>query len=226
MLCAMWTRHRLPVVVPLLALLFVCSACTGDDQSRRAGHTAPPDPTPTATATGPAPRLHEHAEPYRVRYRRMAGQVPRPRREHYRRVLSAPVRQWVDRAFVEGTWPRGRYRSAFLAFRPGITARAKRDGDLLTWGSTGTELSTVVPQRRRIGLSVTTVGRGVVGATARVDLRMLAVARDGSRRRATLRGDLYLTRVEGHGWKIFGYDLSRWDGDGATSATARKGGTR
>jgi hypothetical protein len=222
MLGTMWTRHRADTAAParllvsLLApgLLVAClsglTGCTDEPASRPRSA-----PSPTSTSTGSAPSLRERPAPYEIGYRSVAGTLPQARRQLYLHALARPVRVWVDNGFVRGPWPREGFAGAFAPFGRHIGDRARRDADLLTLEPVGRSLVEVVPQRRRVAVSVTAARGHVVGATARVDLRVLAVDRDGGRMRVNLRGDLYLTRVPSHGWQIFGYRLDRWVDQGA-----------
>jgi hypothetical protein len=226
MLCVMWTttRARLAPSALLLALLAVpvatLTGCTGDD-----GPDAP-SAAPSDTPTGAAPSLRDRPEPFRVRYRRMAGEVPKRGRAATLTAVSRPVRAWIDNGFVAGPWPREAYGQAYVPFGDDIADRVRRDADLLTMRPLGGSLVQVVPQRRRIGVSVTGVRGHVVGATARVDVRVLGIDDGGNRSRVAVRGDLYLTRVPEHGWKIFGYRLDRWVEEGAMTRPGHKAGAR
>jgi hypothetical protein len=193
----------LPVLSVLLALSL--GACTDEPEAQ-------PSPPPSPTATEQAPALRQRPAPYAVRFGKVAGHLPQGRRGQILRALARPVRAWVDGGFVQGPWPRRRFRAAFAPFGQDIAARARRDAGLLTLYAEGRSLVEVVPQQRRIAVSVTTARRRVVGATARVNLRVLGVDRRGRETRVSLRGDVYLTRTGEHGWQIFGYDLDRWAG--------------
>jgi hypothetical protein len=143
------------------------------------------------------------------------------------RRLAAPVRAWVEEGFVEGPWPRERFASAYAPFGRDTARRARRDGGLLSLRAQGPRVRQVVPERRWVTLSAAAVRGRVVGATARVDLRFLAVLEDGGRLRVNVRGDLFLTRNRARRWKIFGYDLDRWEERGAMTATpGRERGAR
>ncbi len=195
--------------VGVAVLLVASPALTGctDDQAPR---TSPGSPTPVPTATEAAPELQERAAPYQVRFGKVAGQVPRRKRERVLESIARPVRRWVEAGFVGGSWPRERFREAFVPFGQGIAERARKDADLLTLQALASSLTEVVPQRRSIVVSATTVGGRVVGATARLKLRVLGLEESGSRRRVNLRGEVYLTPTRRHGWQIFGYDVARW----------------
>jgi hypothetical protein len=203
MLRSMRRREWVGVAAAALLLAVSLGACT-DEPEARSG------PRPSPTATEPAPELTQRAAPYAVRFGKVAGHLPQGRRGQILRALARPVRAWVDAGFVDGPWPRRRFRAAFAPFGQGVAARARRDGGLLTLHAEGPSLVDVVPQRRRIAVSVTTADRRVIGASARVNLRVLGVDRRGRQTRVNLRGDLYLTRTTAHGWRIFGYDLDRW----------------
>jgi hypothetical protein len=190
-------------VLSLLAL--VLSGCTGENEGGQA--SAPP--APDATQTGSAPALRAEPASYDVAYGRVAGHVPRPRREATLRTLSRPVRTWMGHGFVDGPWPRDGFQAAFAPFAAGIRSTAMRDADLLTLQRSGSSLAEVIPVRRMVKVSVTTHRARVVGATARVDLRLLTVDRSEHEERVGVRGDLYLTPVEGRGWSIYGYDLEQ-----------------
>jgi hypothetical protein len=200
----MWRPERTGAAAAALLLAVSLGACT-DEPARPA---APPTPT----ATEPAPALRQRPAPFAVRFGKVAGHLPPGRRGQILRALARPVRAWVDAGFVHGPWPRRRFRAAFAPFGQGVAAQARRNRGLLTLHAEGPSLVDVVPQRRRIAVSVTTAHQRVVGATARVNLTVLGVDRRGRESRVSLRGDLYLTRTRHHGWKIFGYDLDRWAG--------------
>jgi hypothetical protein len=204
-----------PVLLLTLALVPALAACTGDDQTAGA-------PRPTPTTTKAAPDLSRRAAPYRVRLATVAGDIPRSRRAPYLRALAAPVRKWVDAGFVDGPWPRGRFTAAYAPFGRDVARQARRSGDLLTLRAHGQSFEHVVPERRWVVLSVSAVRGRVVGATARVNLRFLGQGEGARRVRVHVRGDLFLTRTRAHEWKIFGYDLDRWEERGAM--TARTGG--
>ncbi|HEX2175119.1 MAG TPA: hypothetical protein VHG70_04345 [Nocardioidaceae bacterium] len=213
----MSTPGRTVKTAPVLLLVLTLAACTGGAEKPEGAAPATPS-TPSATATESQPSLRERAEPYDVRLGKVAGRIPRHKRARFRRSLSRPVRAWVDAGFVAGPWPRQGFRAAFGPFAGGITQRAGADVDLLTLKSVGSSLTQVVPERRRIVLSVTEAGGHVVGATARVDVRVLGVDRGDGRQRVHVRGELYLTPTQSHGWKIFGYELDRWVEQGAMTA--------
>jgi len=225
MLCVMWKSTRARLAPPSALLLALAAAvagaagCSGDE-----GAPSRPSAAPSETATGAAPSLRERPEPFRVRYRRMAGEVPKKGRAATLTAVSRPVRSWIDNGFVAGPWPRESFGQAYAPFGNDITERVRRDADLLTMQPLGGSLVEVVPQRRWIGVSVTGVRGSVVGATARVDVRVLGIDEDGRRSRVAVRGDLYLTRVPEHGWRIFGYRLDRWVDEGAMTRSDNGGG--
>ena len=229
MLCVMWksSRARLAppsplVVLPVLALLLVgLSGCTDEGQQGSQGGGAPSD-----TATGSAQSLQERAAPYELRYRRVAGDIRKARGRGTLRAISKPVRAWIDAGFVNGPWPREAYGDAFVPFGRDITATAHKDADLLTLQSVGGSFVQVVPERRQVGVSVTGVRGRVVGATARVNVRVLGLSRAGQRTEVSVRGDVYLTKVQSHGWKIFGYRLDRWVDRGAMTRSNPEPGGR
>ena len=200
----------------LVALVLGLSQCSSD------GGPGGASTSPSDTATGDAPSLQQRAVPFEVRYRRVAGDIRKARGQGTLRAVSAPVRAWIDAGFVRGPWPRQAFGEAFAPFGRDITATAHRDADLLTLKSVGPKLVAVVPQRRQVGVSVTGVRGRVVGATARVNVRVLGLSRAGERTAVSVQGDVFLTHVESHGWKIFGYQLDRWVGKGAMTRPGPK----
>jgi hypothetical protein len=194
-------------LVPAMSLLatLALAGCTGENE----GEEASVPTTPSATPTSSAPALRAEPSSYDVEYGRVAGHVPRPKRDSMLRTLARPVRTWAEHGFVQGPWPRKGFRAAFAPFAAGVRSTAVRDADLLTLQRSGTSLAQVIPVRRLVRVSVTTHRARVVGATARVDLRLLTVDRSEHQERVRVRGDLYLTPVEGRGWSIYGYDLEQ-----------------
>ena len=212
----MSTPGRIAQTAPALLLALTLAACTGGAEQPEGA--APSTPAPTTTATKSQASLRERAAPYQVALGNVAGRIPRHKRARFRRAIARPVRTWVDAGFVEGPWPRGGFRAAFTPFAGGITKRARADADLLTLQPVGSSLAEVVPERRRVVISLTEAGGRVAGATARVDVRVVGVDRAGVRQRVNVRGELYLTPTRSHGWQIFGYDIDRWAEKGAMTA--------
>jgi hypothetical protein len=203
MLGAMWAPAKV-LATPLVCALAVVSlaACTDEAEPAK---SAPPSPTPTDGAT----ELRAQPQPYDVTFASVAGHMAKGTREATLRAVTRPVRTWMDSGFVAGPWPRDGFDAAFAPFAGGVESKARRDADLLTLRRTGSSLAEVIPARRQVKVSVTTHRGHVIGATARVDVRLLTLDQAGQRARVGVRGDLYLTRVENRGWTIFGYDLEK-----------------
>lgn len=209
MLGMMRKRGRTTRAAAAALLLLPVVACTGESG------TGPKGAEPSPTSTGSAPSLRERAAPYDLAYRQVAGKLPRGERERLLRAITRPVRAWAAGGFVDGPWPRRRFKPAFSPFTRDITGTARQDARLLTMYAVAPSLVDVVPLRRRVRLSVTVPRDRPVGATASVDLRFLGLTDRSRRVRVSVRGDLYLSRPDARGWQIFGYDVDRWVERGA-----------
>jgi hypothetical protein len=207
MLRGMCSRARSVITGVVLLLGLTTGACSGDGPSAQ---SSPGGSEPQTTATDDAPSLRERAAPYDIAYRGVSGKIPRGERARVLRSVTRPLRAWVDAGFVEGPWPRERFAAAFTPFRPDAARMARRNARLLTMQALGPTLDEVVPQRRRVRVSVTAFRGRPAGATARVDLKVFALNRVQNRLSVQVRGEVYLTPTDGQGWQIFGYDLDRW----------------
>lgn len=195
-----------PVTGLLVGLLLVSSAgCTGE-----ADKPAPTSAPTPAVSTGAAPTLSPRAAPMSVRVTRVAGRLPAKARASLERNVGRTLRSYVQAAYVDGAG--AGYAHAFDTFSKDAARRARHDRRFLTGAALGEEVAegsaAVVPVRQKAWLSVLAPNRVAAGVTARVRLDLLV---DGDRedQRVRVEGRLLLTRKQGGGWQIFGYDVSR-----------------
>ncbi|MPZ63676.1 MAG: hypothetical protein GEU93_20845 [Propionibacteriales bacterium] len=201
-------RHALRSAVTLVlsaGVLFSGAGCSGDEPE------PPAAATPKRTPTGAATALVQRSAPYDVGLRSVAGDLRKRDRERATRLLARPVRTWVDNGFLDRPWRRPNLRATFAGFTPDLRGQARRQAGRLTMSRLGNAVTEVIAQRRSIRLRGFAPRGRVMGGTAVVDLRFLAMTRDGEVRRVNVRGDLSLTRMGTPGKvRIFAYDLDRW----------------
>jgi hypothetical protein len=141
------------------------------------------------------------------------------RKERLRVVAAAghAVDRWFDAAYVGQ--PRPRAGNAFAGFTPGARTVARGDRAVLTNQALAGRVDAVTVTRRRVRVDVLAVRGRAVGLTARFDVDLATTGK--VERTGAVRGRLLLTPT-GHGWKVFGYDVSR--GDPVRSSKQKRGG--
>jgi hypothetical protein len=193
-----WTR----TAVLALVVLALCGC--------RGGDSGPDNSAPTQQiSTAPVPHLSQRDAPLKVSVDKVTGTLSKAARSKLKAQAKQPVGEWLDAGFVRGSYPRARFSSAYRAFTDGAAQSARRDRSLLTNVRLGPRLVDVVAKRRNAKLSVLAVQGHPRGVSARVQLTLLGVRRNGSRITLRVTGDVYLTRAPDGDWKIFGYDLTR-----------------
>jgi hypothetical protein len=189
----------------LLLLALTAGGCRDADD-----RTAAPAPS-TSESSSPA------AKP--VRTRTTLGTVTgRLARKDRLRVVAAAgdaVDSWFDAAYVGKPRPRVgnafagfTVGNAFAGFTPGLRAEAHADRALLTNQALARQVDTVTATRRQVRVDVLAVRGRAAGVTARFVLDLTTTGK--VERTIAVRGRLLLTPT-GHGWKVFGYDVSRGD---------------
>jgi hypothetical protein len=187
-------------------LAVTTSACSGaeDASAPTVRESASPSPTVVPSATPTA-----RPAPVRVRVTRVAGRMRPQDREVLAKNVGSVVAAYFDDAFLGGDYPRSDFDGAFSTFSAGAAARAEKDRDLLTNRELGPTTESVLARRQTAYLSVLAPHKVAAGVTARVDLRFVAERGEEADQEVVVKGRLMLTRKEGGGWTIFGYDLTR-----------------
>lgn len=198
-----WSHAHAPSRVAwVVALLLGLTGCTQ--------HGAPHRPAANGAPGSTAGQLPPSA-PFRVVVTRVSGKLT----EKERTALAADVRrvlsEYVDAAFLGGSYPRSDFTDSFTTFTPGAARTARRDRELLTNQRLGPSTESVRAVRRTAYLSVLAPSEVAAGVTAKVNLDLVVRRSKGPSERVRLEGRLLLTRNAENGWSIFGYDLSRSD---------------
>jgi hypothetical protein len=194
------SRRRLRLLAGLAAVLLSVSltACTGGDDKEK-GSAPTPQPSPSVATA----KLD-------VEVARIAGRLPRAKRQRLANTVGATLQRYVDQAFL-GEFPRSDFDGAFSTFTRGAAKEAKGDAGLIT-GAAYSAAESAKAKTLQARLFVLAPRGRSAGATAKV--RFTFVYDDT---RVTYAGQLLLTPIKGH-WRIFGYDLTRNDQPtGATS---------
>ena len=185
-------------------LLVGSAACTDGSPTPTARSSAPGSPSTGSSATISAAPV-----PLDVKVTRVSGKLsPRARgdlEDNVRRTVS----EYVDTAFLGGTYPRNDFSDSFGAFTAGAQQQARRDVDLLTNKELGPTTESVTPKVQAAYLSVLAPYKVAAGVTARLRLRFVADQGSQGEKQVTVQGRLLMTRKKSGGWAIFGYDLSR-----------------
>lgn len=204
------------------------ASCTNDGDQQAGEPTSPPaspsgasaataptatlqrqDPPSTRpTRQNPPPSLTRQDAPLVVTIEELRGDVPRSRWAPIRRAITRPISAWLRGGYVAGPYPRVDFTKAFASWTGQAAAKGRRHRAFTTNAALGRDLVAVAADKQRVRLFVFGTGGRTGGATARVLLRLTGAAPDGSLRRLTVQGELYLTR-KGDRWRIFGYELRR-----------------
>lgn len=165
-----------------------------------------PDDEPSVKVTSLEPTTTPTLET-QVVTGKLRGTLTRAGREAAVQEVAEVVDTWIDRAWVDGPWPR-EVDGVWGTFTPGAARLAKADASLTSAAGFGPEATAVRATKRRVKVDL--LGRRLdpVGATARISvhLEVSPVEAPDQLRDVRLRGRVMLTPTE-DGWKIFGYEL-------------------
>lgn len=192
-----WRPVPVTLSVLTLAAVLNLAGCFGGKEE------APPSPgSPTSTASTAA------TAPLDARIGAVEGKLTPAEKAAALSRLRSPVLAWMDAAYLAGDYPRAAgFDRSFGSFTAGTAEKARRDLGLLTNVDVAQRVETVTTKARRLRFDLLAVKHRVVGATARI---ALVFQTEGAyARTVTIKGRLFLTPVDGGGWKIFGYDLTR-----------------
>jgi hypothetical protein len=140
---------------------------------------------------------------------RVTGTLPREARRRLAHQIGDVVDGWMDAAYVGGDYPRGDFADAWPGFTDGARDRARHDRQLMSNADIGRRIEGVEAKRRRVTVDVLAVRQRPVAVTARV---LLGFRTTGDvERKVRVQGRLYLTHG-GHGWRVFGYDMTKGSG--------------
>jgi hypothetical protein len=184
-------RARLAAAT-LIVLTVALGACSGDDDD-------PAESTPTPSATTPPVKTV-------VTVGDVTGKLPRPARARLTKQVGAVVGGWMDAAYLSGDYPRRDFAGSWPGFTPGAQVEARHDRKLMSNADVGSRVDGVEAKRKAIRLDVLAVKQRPVGVTAHVALRFKTTG--DVARGVRVSGRLYLTHTE-HGWRVFGYDVSK-----------------
>jgi hypothetical protein len=204
-------RHTRPTaaLVPALALALAlaggsgCRADPAEDDAPAA--TAPGSASPSESAAPPAGPAADPAVRTRTRTGSVTGRIPKAQRKVVVHRVSGVVDEWLEAAYVGGTYPRTTFRRSWPGFTTGATRTARGDRDLMSNADLGDRIDGVTVKRREITVDLLAVAGTARAATARVHLTFTT---SGTARKVTVTGRLFLTRKAGR-WRVFGYDVAK-----------------
>ncbi len=176
-----------------------CSADPADDGSRSA--TAPTSSSPSEPPAAPA----APAVRTRTRTGSVTGRIPKAQRTVVVHRVSGVVDEWLEAAYVGGTYPRTTFKQSWPGFTTGATRTARGDRDLMSNADLGDRIDGVTVTKREITVDLLAVAGTARAATARVHLRFKT---SGTQRKVTVTGRLFLTRKNAR-WRVFGYDVAK-----------------
>jgi hypothetical protein len=184
-----WLVRRAVLVVVLAVAVAALDGCTHgvDDADSSVG--ASPSPVSSTADLEVVARVT-----------RVAGTLSPKRRDHLAKVTRRLVGDYVRSALLDGDT-----KTAFTGFTRGAKRLAERDRRMLTL--THDDDTRVEPRRVAAYLDVLAPRGHMVGATARLEVRLRVVDAEGSHP-VHLRGRLLLTPTP-RGVEVFGYDLMR-----------------
>ena len=185
------------VTALLLALTLGVGACSGSSDGTDG--SAPADRSAATGTTRPALATE-------VRLGKVTGTLSKKGRRHLAHAVGTVVDGWLDAAYVEGDYPRANFRDAYPGFTGGARADARHDRALMSNQGIGRRIDGVTALKRTLSLDALVVHRRPVGVTAHVVLRFRTSG--DLARKVEVRGRLFLTHGP-HGWRVFGYDVSK-----------------
>jgi hypothetical protein len=192
-------RRLAAVLIGTLFLTSALSGCFGHDAEGSEG---------TPESTGHPPRSVPSLD-LRTAVTRVIGELPRKKRKRLAGEIDTVVGRYLRAAFLQpgsGSRDAAAAEDRFPAFTPGARTRAVRDRQLLT-GLPFSDARRVEPRRATAYVAMLAPHGGPLGATARVRLELSVTTGDGTGP-VTVTGRLLLTPTA-HGWRIFGYDITR-----------------
>lgn len=196
-------RLTRPTAAVALALtLALGSGCSADP----ADETAPAATEPTSSSPSASPA--EPAVPVvrtRTRTGSVTGRIPKDTRKVVVHRVSGVVDEWLEAAYVGGTYPRTTFGRSWPGFTTGATRTARGDRDLMSNADLGERIDGVTVKRRAITVDLLAVAGTARAATARVHLTFTT---SGTERKVTVTGRLFLTRKNAR-WRVFGYDVAK-----------------
>lgn len=181
-----------------LASTVALSSCSGDDDPGSPAGS----PAPSSASTHGVEKVATKATIHRV-----TGKLGHRQRRVLKKKVAHVVDRWLDAAYVDGKYPRGSFADAFPGFTPGAAADARHDRTLMSNAAIGRKVNGVEAHNRRLRIDVLAVRRRAVGVTARFVLDFDTTGRLARSER--VKGLLYMTWHQHHGWKVFGYDVTR-----------------
>ncbi len=140
---------------------------------------------------------------------KVTGKLAKDQRTGARKDVTAIIDDWLDAAYVAGTYPRSDFGDAWSVFTAKAAADAKADRDLMTNADIGSKIGAVETTKRDVIVDLLAVKGRPQAATARVELRFKTSG--DVQRKVVVRGRLYLTQGP-DGWQVFGYDIAKGRG--------------
>jgi len=188
-------RRAYAAALAVLALALGAGACSGgsDDEPE------PPAAVPSGAPSSPAVRTD-------VSIGEVTGALPRHERRRLADRVGEVVDGWVEAAYLGGRYPRRDFADSWPGFTVGAKDDARRDKALMSNQDIGERIDGVQARRSQVRVDVLAVRRHAVAATARVVLRFRTTG--DVERDVRVQGRLYLTPT-GHGWRVFGYDMTK-----------------
>ena len=195
---AMSVPRRVLGAALAVALATGLAACTHSEAASQAPPTAEPSTRPATVAVA-------------TRVTRVAGDLPASRRRHVATHVGALIKDYLEASYL-GDNPGADRPADFPGFTAGAAKLAEKDAAVLS--RVGFEDAERVTAGKAVAyVAVVAAHRRPAGATARISVPLEVVSGERTHK-ATVSGRLLLTPTP-HGWRIFGYHLTR---SGAGSA--------
>lgn len=192
-------RTRSTVAAFLLALALTTGACSGGDDD---------DPQTPSTDSSESPSAEPAPIGTKASIGKVTGKLTKNQRQYVRETIRDVVDTWFEAAYVGGDYPRNDFHDAFPGFTAGAKTEAHGDRRLMSNAEAGKRIEGVRATRKRVRIDVLAVRRKPVGITARFVLDFKATGKVV--RKIEVKGRLFLTNTD-HGWRVFGYDVTRGD---------------
>lgn len=194
------TPTRAPVrrtVAVLTALVFVATACSGDNDKTADS----PTPAPSESVEAAVEVVTEST------LGAVAGRLGEAKLETVREEVTAVVEDYTDWAYLAGDYPRTEWDFPVPHFSPRASRRVERDVLLATNADIGGSIDTVTPISRTVTVDVLSPKGTPAGATGRYAVTF-ATTGDAGEQEVTVKGRLVLV-PDPAGWLVVGHYFSK-----------------
>lgn len=198
-------RRAVVLTVSLLVVALVGAGCTGGGSDADGGAGGGAD---SGAAGGDRTGRQVQLD---ARVGKVAGGLPKPRRQKAVRQVGGVVDRWFEAAYLGGDYPRRSFKRVWPGWSRDLRRQARADRRLTSNAGIGRSTRSVIGRRKQVRVDVLAWKGWHRSATARFTLVFDQVPRKEAHRttRHRVNGRLMLVPTGKGGWRVVGYDVSR-----------------